>query len=41
VTLGPYLGVFSLEQTRNVGVAKSEHPVLTNGEINFEEFRPM
>ena len=24
-----------------VGVAKSEHPRLTNGEINFEEFQPM
>jgi len=30
-----------LEQTRRVGVAKSEHPSLTNGEIIFEEFRPM
>ena len=27
-----------LEQTRDVGVAKSEHPRLTNGEIIFEEF---
>ena len=27
-----------LEQTRHVGVAKSEHPRLTNGEIIFEEF---
>jgi len=33
--------VFPLEQTRHVGVAKSEHPGLTNGEINFEEFQPM
>jgi len=33
--------VFPLEQTRHVGVAKSEHPRLTNGEINFEEFQPM
>jgi len=41
VTLGPNLGVFPLEQTRHVGVAKSEHPRLTNGEINFEEFQPM
>jgi len=41
VTLGQNLGVFSLEQTRQVGVAKSEHPRLTNGEINFEEFQPM
>jgi len=39
--LGPNLGVFPLEQTRHVGVAKSEHPSLTNGEINFEEFQPM
>jgi len=30
VTLGPNLGVFPLEQTRHVGVAKSEHPRLTN-----------
>jgi len=41
VTLGPNLGVFPLEQTRHVGVAKSEHPTLTNGEIIFEEFQPM
>ena len=41
VTLGPNLGVFPLEQTRHVGVAKSEHPTLTNGEINFEEFQPI
>jgi len=27
-----------LEQTRHVGVAKSENPRLTNGEIIFEEF---
>jgi len=33
--------VFPLEQTRHVGVAKSEHPRLTNCEINFEEFQPM
>jgi len=26
VTLGANLGVFPLEQTRHVGVAKSEHP---------------
>ena len=38
VTLGPNLGVFPLEQTRHVGVAKSERPGLTNGEIIFEEF---
>ena len=38
VNLGPNLGVFPLEQTRHVWVAKSEHPRLTNGEINFEEF---
>jgi len=30
VTLGPNLGVFPLEQTRHVGVAKSERPRLTN-----------
>jgi len=41
VTFGPNLGVFPLEQTRHVGVAKSEHPRLTNGETNFEEFQPM
>jgi len=41
VTLGPNFGVFPLEQTRYVGVAKSEHPTLTNGEITFEEFQPM
>ena len=33
--------VFPLEQTRHVGVAKSEHRRLTNGEIIFEEFQPM
>ena len=41
VTLGPNLGAFALEQTRHVGVAKSERPRLTNGEIIFEEFQPM
>ena len=41
VTLGPNLWVFLLDQTRHVGFAKSEHPRLTNGEINFEEFQPM
>jgi len=30
-----------LEQTRHVGVAKSERPRLTNGEIIFEEFQPV
>ena len=40
-TLGQNLGVFPLEQTRHVGVAKSEHPRLTNDEIIFEEFQPM
>jgi len=39
--MGPNLGVFPLEQTRHVGVAKSEHPGLTNGEIFFEEFQPI
>ena len=41
VTLGPNLEVFPLEETRHVVVAKSEHPRLTNGEINIEEFQPM
>jgi len=35
--LGPNLGVFPLEQTRHVEVAKSERPRLTNGEIIFAE----
>jgi len=39
--LGQNLGVFPLEQTRHVGVAKSEHPRLTNGEIILEEFQPV
>ena len=30
--MGPNLGVFPLEQTRHVGVVKSERPRLTNGE---------
>ena len=38
---GPKFGVFPLEQTRHVGVAKSEYRRLTNGEITFEEFQPM
>ena len=38
---GPKFRVFPLEQTRHVGVAKSEHRMLTNGEIIFEEFPPM
>ena len=37
----PKFRAFPLEQTRRVGVAKSEHPRLTNGEIIFEEFQPM
>jgi len=41
VTSGPNLGMFPLEQTRHVGVTKSERPRLTNGEIIFEEFQPM
>ena len=41
VTLSPNLGVFPLEQTRHVGVAKSERPRLTNGQIIFKEFQPM
>ena len=36
--MGPNLGVFPFDQIRHVGVAKSEHPRLTNGEIIFEEF---
>jgi len=39
--LGPNLGVFYLEQTSHVGVAKSEHPSLTNGEIIFEDYQAM
>jgi len=39
--LGQNLGVFPLEQTRHVWVAKSERPRLTNGEIMVEEFQPM
>ena len=35
---GENFGVFPLEQTSHVGVAKSERPRLTNGEIIFEEF---
>ena len=41
MTLGPNLGVFPLEQTRHVGVAKSERHRLTYGEVIFEEFQPM
>jgi len=37
--LGPNLGVFPLDQTRHVGVAKSERPRLINGEIIFEELK--
>ena len=33
--------MFPLEQTRHVGVAKSEHLRLTIDEIIFEEFQPM
>ena len=38
---GEDFGVIPLEQTRHVGVAKSERSRLTNGEIIFEEFQPM
>jgi len=38
---GENFGVFPLEQTSHVGVAQSERPRLTNGEIIFEEFQPM
>jgi len=41
VTLGQNLVVFPLEQTRHVGVAKSERPRLTDGEIILKEFQPM
>jgi len=41
VNFGPNLGVLPLEQTRHVGVAKSERPKLTDGEIILEEFQPM
>ena len=30
-----------MEQTRHVGVAKSEHPRLTDSEIIFREFQPI
>ena len=39
--LGPNLGLSPFEQTRHVGVTKSEYPRLTNGEIIFEEFQHM
>ena len=38
---GPKFRGVPLEQTRRVGVAKSEHLRLTNCEIIFEEFQPM
>ena len=38
---GPKFRGIPLEQTRHVGLAKSEHPRLTNGEIIFEIFQPM
>jgi len=38
---GPKFWGVPLEQTRHVGVAKSEHSRLTIGEIIFEEFQPM
>ena len=38
---GPKFRGVPSEQTRHVGVAKSEHPRLTNGEIILEEFQPM
>jgi len=41
MTFGPNLGVFPSEQTRHVGVANSERPKLTNGEIISEEFQPV
>ena len=39
VILNPILGVFPLEQTRHVGVAKSERPGLTNGEMVLPHIR--
>ena len=36
MTLGQNLAVFDLEQTRHVGVAQSERPRLTNGEIIWD-----
>ena len=41
VTLCPNLGVLPLEQTHHVGVAKSERPRLTNGEIISDVCQPM
>ena len=41
VIVGPNLGMIPLEQTRHVRVAKTERPMVTNGEIIFEEFQPM
>ena len=42
VTLSPNLGGVLLGADPSCfGVAKSEHPRLTNGEIIFEEFQPM
>ena len=38
---GPKFSGDPLEQTRHVRVAKSERPMLTTGEIIFEEFQPM
>jgi len=38
---GPNFRLFPLEQIHHVGVANSERPRLTNGEIIFEEFQPM
>ena len=37
--MGPNLVVFPLEQFGHVGVAKSEHPRLTNGEITERSAR--
>jgi len=38
---GPKFRGVPLEQTHHVRAAKSERPMLTNGEIIFEEFQPM
>jgi len=38
---GPKFRGVPLGADPSCGVAKSEHPRLTNGEINLEEFQPM
>ena len=43
VTVGQNFRMFPLEEKRSVMLefAESEHPMLTNPEINFEGFQPM